>query len=161
MKILIINGPNLNLLGRREPGIYGAGTFEDCLRSLRQRFAPVEIEYFQSNIEGEIVDRIHTAGFGKDANLQRRNPTGDEALADGIVLNAGAYTHTSVALHDAIKAVPVPVVEVHISNVHQREEFRHHSFISPVAAGIVIGFGTDGYRLAVEGLIARLTDTAL
>ena len=154
MKILIINGPNLNLLGRREPGIYGAQTFEDYLEHLRQELPEVEIEYFQSNHEGEIVDRIHVAGFGAEANLNYQ-PDASWCQVDGIVLNAGAYTHTSVAIHDAIKAIRVPVIEVHISNVHQREEFRHHSYISPAAAGIVIGFGIEGYRLAVLGLIRR------
>lgn len=154
MKILIINGPNLNLLGRREPGIYGAQTFEDYLEKLRQDYPQVEISYFQSNHEGEIVDRIHVAGFGNEANLNYQ-PSKDWQRVDGIVLNAGAYTHTSVAIHDAIKAISVPVIEVHISNVHQREEFRHHSFISPAASGIVIGFGIEGYRLAVEGLLRR------
>lgn len=155
MKILIINGPNLNLLGRREPGIYGAETFEKYLAELRNNFSQVEIEYFQSNIEGEIVDRLHLAGFGSEANLREgvAHPSGD--IVDGIVLNAGAYTHTSVAIHDAIKAIKTPVIEVHISNVHQREEFRHHSYISPAAAGIIVGFGLDGYRLAIEGLIGK------
>jgi len=155
MKILIINGPNLNLLGRREPGIYGAETFEKYLGKLRNAYPQVEIEYFQSNIEGEIVDRLHQAGFGGEANLRAdaSHPTG--GLVDGVVLNAGAYTHTSVAIHDAIKAIKTPVIEVHISNVHQREEFRHHSYISPAAAGIIVGFGLDGYRLAVEGLLRK------
>lgn len=155
MKILIINGPNLNLLGRREPGIYGAETFEKYLDELRTRYPQVEIEYFQSNIEGEIVDRLHQAGFGIEANLRAdaSHPAG--AIVDGVVLNAGAYTHTSVAIHDAIKAIKTPVIEVHISNVHQREEFRHHSYISPAAAGIIVGFGLDGYRLAIEGLIEK------
>ena len=159
MKILIINGPNLNLLGRREPGIYGAQTFEDYLQSLRQAYPDDEIGYFQSNHEGDLVDAIHLAGFGQDANLNIRPAiSASECEArryDGIVLNAGAYTHTSVALHDAIKAVSVPVIEVHISNVHQREDFRHHSYISPAASGIVIGFGIEGYRLAIEGLKAK------
>ena len=155
MKILIINGPNLNLLGRREPGIYGAETFEKFLDRLREIFPQVEIEYFQSNIEGEIVDRLHQAGFGSEANLRDGVAHPDGALADGIVLNAGAYTHTSVAIHDAIKAIKTPVIEVHISNVHQREEFRHHSYISPAAAGIIVGFGLDGYRLAIEGLMRK------
>ena len=153
MKILIINGPNLNLLGRREPGIYGAQTFEDYLHSLRLSYPDVEIAYFQSNHEGDIVDAIHRAGFGEEANV------GDRAASisrmDDIILNAGAYTHTSVAIHDAIKAVKTPVIEVHISNVHQREEFRHHSFISPAASGIIIGFGIDGYRLALESFMKR------
>ena len=162
MKILIINGPNLNLLGRREPGIYGADTFEDFLERLRTQYPEVEIQYFQSNHEGDIVDRLHMAGFGRDCNIggiggdEETLATLDAARVDGVVLNAGAYTHTSVAIHDAIRAIRVPVIEVHISNVHQREEFRHHSYISPAAAGIVVGFGIDGYRLAVEGLIGKL-----
>ena len=158
MKILIINGPNLNLLGRREPGIYGQQTFEDYLEALRQRYPQVTIDYYQSNHEGDIVDRIHLAGYGSEANLggsgMQEHP-GDECLADGIIINAGAYTHTSVAIHDAIKAVRIPVIEVHISNVHQREEFRHHSYISPAASGIIVGFGIDGYRLALEGLLRK------
>ena len=155
MKILIINGPNLNLLGRREPGIYGAQTFEDYLQTLRSAYPDVEITYFQSNHEGNIVDAIHRAGFGDEANLSdaKHRTASAIGLQDGIVLNAGAYTHTSVAIHDAIKAVKTPVIEVHISNVHQREDFRHHSYISPAASGIVIGFGIEGYRLAVEGLL--------
>ncbi len=156
MKILIINGPNLNLLGRREPGIYGAQTFEDYLMELRQQYEDVEIGYYQSNHEGDIVDAIHMAGYGSQANLAGCSADELEALDaqryDGIVLNAGAYTHTSVAIHDAIRAVKIPVIEVHISNVHQREDFRHHSYISPAASGIVVGFGIDGYRLAIEGL---------
>lgn len=159
MKILIINGPNLNLLGRREPGIYGAQTFEDFLSSLREAYPTTEIGYYQSNHEGDIVDAIHAAGYGKDANIYGLDTEELEALDaqryDGIVLNAGAYTHTSVAIHDAIKAVKIPVIEVHISNVHQREEFRHHSFISPAASGIIVGFGIDGYRLAIEGLLRK------
>lgn len=143
MHILIINGPNLNLLGRREPGIYGAQTFETFLETLRQAYPDVQIDYFQSNHEGDIIDRIHKAGYGADN-------------CDGIILNAGAYTHTSIAIHDAIKAIPIPTIEVHISNVHTREEFRHHSFISPVAHGIIVGFGIDGYRLALEGLLKML-----
>lgn len=151
MKILIINGPNLNLLGRREPGIYGAQTFEDYLQRLRETYPGIEITYYQSNHEGDIVDAIHRAGFGEEANVGDRAK--DISRMDGIILNAGAYTHTSVAIHDAIKAVKTPVIEVHISNVHQREEFRHHSFISPAASGIIIGFGIDGYRLALESFI--------
>ena len=143
MHILIINGPNLNLLGRREPGIYGAQTFENYLETLRQAYPDVQIDYFQSNHEGDIIDRIHQAGYGADT-------------CEGIILNAGAYTHTSIAIHDAIKAIPIPTIEVHISNVHTREEFRHHSFISPVAHGIIVGFGIDGYRLALEGLLKML-----
>ena len=135
-KIEIINGPNLNLLGRREPEVYGHRSFEDFLEQLRQQYPDVEIGYYQSNHEGDLIDRIQAVGFE----------------ADGIVLNAGAYTHTSIALHDAIKAVPAPTVEVHISNVHQREEFRHKSFISAACRGVICGFGLDSYRLAVEAL---------
>ena len=136
MKILIVNGPNLNLLGRREPGIYGSSSFDDFLPSLRQRYPQVEIDYYQSNVEGELIDCLQQEGFS----------------ADGIVLNAGAYTHTSVALHDCIRAITSPVIEVHISNVHQREEFRHHSMISSACRGVICGFGLDSYRLAIEAL---------
>lgn len=135
-KILIVNGPNLNLLGRREPGIYGGTSFEDYLPQLRQRFPDVELEYYQSNVEGELINKMQQEGF----------------TAHGIVLNAGAYTHTSVALHDCIRAIKSPVVEVHISNVHTREEFRHHSMISAACRGVICGFGLDSYRLAVEAL---------
>lgn len=137
-KILIVNGPNLNLLGRREPGIYGSTSFEDYLPSLRASFPGVEIDYFQSNHEGFLLDKIQEAGYD----------------VDGIVLNAGAYTHTSVALHDCIRAIAAPVVEVHISNVHQREDFRHHSYLSPACLGVICGFGLESYRLAVEALLA-------
>ena len=140
MRILIINGPNLNLLGKREPGIYGSAAFEDYLDKLRAAHPEVVIDYFQSNHEGSIIDKIHEVGFGE---------------VDGIILNAGAYTHTSVAIHDAIKAVRTPVIEVHISNVHQREEFRHHSFISPAANGIIIGFGLESYHLALLSFITK------
>lgn len=140
-KILIINGPNLNLLGKREPGIYGSSTFESYLEKLREAYPEAEIDYCQSNHEGDIIDRLHSAGFGE---------------ADGIVLNAGAYTHTSVAIADAIRAIRTPVIEVHISNVHQREEFRHHSHLSPAASGIIIGFGLESYRLAVESILKKL-----
>ena len=136
MKILILNGPNLNLLGVREPGIYGAQSFESYLATLRDAFPDVEIEYFQSNIEGEMIDKMQEVGFSYD----------------GIVLNAGAYTHTSVALHDCIRAITCPVIEVHISNVHTREEFRHHSMISAACRGVICGFGLDSYRLAVSAL---------
>ena len=136
MKIEIINGPNINLLGKREPSIYGSVTFEDYLSELRHRFPDVEIGYFQSNIEGELIDRIQQVGFD----------------ADGIILNAGAYTHTSIALQDAIRSVTSPVVEVHISNVHAREEFRHRSMISCACKGVILGFGLDSYRLALEAL---------
>lgn len=138
MRIQIINGPNINLLGRREPSVYGSVSFEDYLTELRKRYADVEIDYFQSNIEGELIDRIQQTGFD----------------ADGIVLNAGAYTHTSVALQDAIRAVTSPVVEVHISNVHAREPFRHVSMISCACKGVILGFGLDSYRLAIEALKA-------
>ncbi len=136
MKIEIINGPNLNLLGKREPGIYGNKGFDEYLAQLRKRFPDIDLGYYQSNCEGQLIDRIHAAGFE----------------ADGIVLNAGAYTHTSVALHDAILAVKAPVIEVHISNVHKREEFRHRSMISSACMGVICGFGLDSYRLAVEAL---------
>ena len=136
MKIEIINGPNLNLLGKREPGIYGNEGFDEYLAQLRKRFPDIDFGYYQSNCEGQLIDRIHAAGFE----------------ADGIVLNAGAYTHTSVALHDAILAVKAPVIEVHISNVHKREEFRHRSMISSACMGVICGFGLDSYRLAVEAL---------
>ena len=139
MKILILNGPNLNLLGVREPGIYGAQSFESYLTTLRNAFPDVEMEYVQSNIEGEMIDKMQEVGFSYD----------------GIVLNAGAYTHTSVALHDCIRSIQSPVVEVHISNVHQREEFRHHSMISSACRGVIAGFGLDSYRLAIEALKAK------
>ena len=138
MKIQIINGPNLNLLGKREPGIYGNQGFEPYLKELQERYPEIEFSYYQSNHEGGLIDKIHEVGF----------------TFDGIVLNAGAYTHTSVALHDALKAVPCPAIEVHISNVHQREEFRHKSFISAACKGVICGFGLDSYRLAVEALKA-------
>ncbi len=136
MKILIVNGPNLNLLGKREPDIYGNDSFETYLTSLRQRYPEIEISYYQSNVEGELINRIQEAGFS----------------ADGIVLNAGAYTHTSVALHDCIRSITSPVVEVHISNVHKREEFRRLSMISPACIGVICGFGMDSYRLAIEAI---------
>ena len=139
MKIQIINGPNINLLGKREPGIYGARSFEDYLQELKKRYPQVVFEYNQSNVEGEMINKIHEVGF-------------DYA---GIVLNAGAYTHTSIALQDAIRAVTSPVVEVHISNVHQREEFRHQSMIACACAGVICGFGLDSYRLGVEALLAK------
>ena len=140
-KILIVNGPNLNLLGRREPGIYGSEGFDDYLAALRKRYeGMVDIDYFQSNCEGELIDRLQQAGFGE---------------ADGIVLNAGAYTHTSIALGDCIRAIKTPVVEVHISNVHAREEFRHHSMLAAACRGVICGFGLDSYRLAVEAMISE------
>ena len=136
MRIQIINGPNINLLGKREPSIYGSVTFEDYLAELRKAYKDIEINYFQSNIEGERIDCIQQAGFE----------------ADGIILNAGAYTHTSIALQDAIRAVTAPVIEVHISNVHSREDFRHVSMIACACKGVICGFGLNSYRLALEAL---------
>lgn len=136
-RIQIINGPNLNLLGKREPTVYGNSSFEDYLDTLRARYPQCEIAYYQSNVEGEMINKIHEVGF----------------TYDGIVLNAGAYTHTSIALHDAIKAVTTPVVEVHISNVHARESFRHVSMLSAACKGVILGFGLDSYRLAVESFL--------
>ena len=138
-KILILNGPNLNLLGIREPDVYGNRSFEDYLSVLQSQYADVELDSYQSNIEGELIDKMQEVGFSYD----------------GIVLNAGAYTHTSVALHDCIRAITTPVVEVHISNVHQREAFRHHSMISSACCGVICGFGLDSYRLGVEALIKK------
>ena len=136
MRIQIINGPNINLLGKREPSIYGSVTFEDYLAELRKAYKDIEINYFQSNIEGEMIDCIQQAGFE----------------ADGIILNAGAYTHTSIALQDAIRAVTAPVIEVHISNVHSREDFSHVSMIACACKGVICGFGLNSYRLALEAL---------
>ena len=136
MKILIMNGPNLNLLGVREPGIYGDSSFEAYLPKLKERFPNVEQEYYQSNIEGEMINKLQEVGF----------------TYDGVVLNAGAYTHTSVALHDCIRSLRCPVIDVHISNVHTREEFRHHSFISAACKGVICGFGLDSYRRAISAL---------
>lgn len=138
MKIQIINGPNLNLLGQREPGIYGSESFEAYLPELQKRYPDVEMSYFQSNVEGELINKMQETGFFGDC--------------DGIVLNAGAYTHTSIALQDCIRSLKCPVIEVHISNVHQREEFRHHSMISCACKGVICGFGLDSYRLAIEAL---------
>lgn len=134
MKLLILNGPNLNLLGIREPGIYGNDSMDSYLETLRNLFPDVEIEYFQSNVEGEMIDKMQEVGFSYD----------------GIILNAGAYTHTSVALHDCIRAINTPVIEVHLSNVHAREDFRHKSMISSACKGVICGFGMDSYRLAVS-----------
>ncbi|MBE6275363.1 MAG: type II 3-dehydroquinate dehydratase [Bacteroides sp.] len=139
MKIQIINGPNINLLGKREPSVYGNRSFEDYLAELKKVYPQVEFEYFQSNIEGEMINKIHEIGFEYD----------------GIILNAGAYTHTSIALLDAIRAIKTPVIEVHISNVHAREEFRHKSMISAACMGVICGFGLHSYRLAVEALIRK------
>ncbi|MGN0002978.1 MAG: type II 3-dehydroquinate dehydratase [Sphingobacterium composti] len=136
-KILVLNGPNLNLLGVREKSIYGEQSFEDYFKSLKDRFASIDLTYFQSNSEGAIIDKLHQVGFD----------------FDGIVLNAGAYTHTSVAIADAIAGITTPVVEVHISNVHQRESFRHHSYLSKNCKGVILGFGLDSYRLGIESFI--------
>jgi len=140
MKILIINGSNLNLLGTRETGIYGKMTFESYLKKLRKHYHEVSIEYYHSNIEGEIINALHKASH----------------LYDGIILNAGGYTHTSVSIADAVKAIKIPVVEVHISNTLARESFRHVSYLSANVKGSIIGFGLDSYRLAVESLINRI-----
>jgi len=137
MKIIIINGPNLNLIGKREPKIYGNISFETYLENIRKEFPTIEIDYFQSNIEGEIISKIQETGFSYN----------------GIILNAGAYTHTSIGIADAIKSVSTAVVEVHISNTFSRESFRHTSYISPVSKGIIVGFGLDSYRLAVLSLL--------
>ena len=136
-RIQVINGPNLNLLGKREPSIYGSRSFDDYLEDLRSIFPDIQIDYFQSNCEGALIDKIHEVGFD----------------FDGIVLNAGAYTHTSIAILDALRSVSSPTVEVHISNVYQREDFRRRSIISPGCVGFVGGFGLDSYRLAIEALI--------
>lgn len=139
MDILIINGPNLNLLGVREPGIYGSRGFDDYLNELRQLYPNINIDYYQSNHEGDIIDKLHEKGFS----------------TEGIILNAGAYTHTSLAIADAISAIKTPVVEVHISNVHKRESVRHHSFLAPVCIGTICGFGLDSYRLALDYFINK------
>lgn len=133
-KLIIINGPNLNLLGKREPNIYGSLSFTEFLDEVKKKYSDVEIDYFQSNIEGEIIDKLHDVGFNYD----------------GIILNAAAYTHTSVGIGDAVKAIETPVVEVHISNTFNREEFRHQSFISPNAKGVILGFGLQSYELAIQ-----------
>ena len=136
-KIIIINGPNLNLLGKREPDIYGSQSFEGYFKSLQEDFSALELDYFQSNIEGELIDKLHDVGFSYD----------------GIVLNAAAYTHTSVGIADAVKGISTPVIEVHISNTYSREEFRHQSFISPNAKGVVLGFGLKSYALALQSFL--------
>jgi 3-dehydroquinate dehydratase II len=136
-RIQIINGPNLNLLGKREPGVYGNQSFEEYYEKLKKQFAGIELYYFQSNFEGAIIDKIHETGFE----------------FDGIVLNAGAYTHTSVAIADAIRSVKTPVVEVHISNVFKRESFRHHSYLSEACIGCIVGFGLNSYNLGIQALI--------
>jgi 3-dehydroquinate dehydratase-2 len=137
MKIIIINGPNLNLLGKREPEVYGNQTFEDYFESLKSKFPKIELHYFQSNIEGDLITKIQEVGFSYD----------------GIVLNAGAYTHTSIGIGDAIKAITTPVVEVHISNTFSRESFRHQSYISPNSKGIIIGFGLKSYDLGLQSFL--------
>lgn len=137
MKIIIINGPNLNLLGKREPETYGNTAFEEYFKQLERAFPEITLEYFQSNHEGEIVDKLHETGF----------------QYDGIILNAAAYTHTSIAIADAVRAISTPVVEIHISNIFQRESFRQTSFLSPVVKGIVSGFGMDSYKLALYSFL--------
>ena len=137
MKISIINGPNLNLLGTREPTVYGNQSFQDYYKDLQKRFPQVDFDYFQSNIEGELINRLHEVGFSSDL----------------ILLNAGAYTHTSVALGDAIKSIDTSVIEIHISNTFAREDFRHTYYITPVAKGLIIGFGLDSYRLGIESVM--------
>jgi len=137
MKILILNGPNLNLLGKREPEVYGSTTFQDYFAELEKKFPSVELEYYQSNIEGELIGKIQEVGFSYD----------------GIVLNAAAYTHTSVGIGDAVKAVETPVIEVHISNTHKREDFRHVSYISSGAKGVILGFGLQSYDLAIQSFL--------
>ena len=139
MKFLIVNGPNLNLLGKREPSIYGDQSFEAFFETLRKRFSDADLHYYQSNVEGEIINKLHETGF----------------TFDGIILNAGAYTHTSVAIHDAIGAITTPVVEVHISNVYNREEFRHKSLITSKCIGLLTGFGMEGYAMALSFLLSR------
>lgn len=141
-EILILNGPNLNLLGKREPTIYGSATFESYLDTLRAQYPTLTIRHVQSNHEGALLDALHSIGFAEGV---------------GVVLNAGAYTHTSIALRDAISAISTPVVEVHISNVHSREPFRHESKLSAVCCGVICGFGLDSYRLGIEALLARQT----
>lgn len=138
MKISIINGPNLNLLGTREPTVYGKQTFEDYYAELQNQFSQVTFDYFQSNVEGELINRLQEVGFSSDL----------------ILLNAGAYTHTSVAIGDAIKSIDTSVIEIHISNTFAREDFRHTSYITPVAKGLIIGFGLDSYRLGVESALS-------
>ena len=138
MKIMIVNGPNLNLLGKREPEVYGSTSFEDFLEDLRQTFPQVELDYYQSNVEGELINQLQKAGFSYD----------------GIILNAASYTHTSVGIGDAVKAIDAPVVEVHISNTMQREDYRHVSYISPGAKGVILGFGLKSYELAIRSFLS-------
>lgn len=137
MKLIIINGPNLNLLGKREPEIYGSMMFDDYFKTLQKNFPLIQLDYFQSNIEGEIIDKLHEVGFDYD----------------GIILNAAAYTHTSVGIGDAVKSINCAVVEVHISNIHAREDFRHNSFIAANAKGVILGFGLKSYQLAIQSFL--------
>ena len=139
MKVSIINGPNLNLIGTREPSVYGNQTFEAYFENLKKQFPEVHFDYFQSNVEGELINRLHEVGFSSDA----------------ILLNAGAYTHTSVAIGDAIKGIDTSVIEIHISNTFAREDFRHTSYLTPVVKGLIIGFGLDSYRLGVESVLNK------
>lgn len=143
MKILILNGPNLNLLGSREPEVYGYNSFNAYFETLCTAYPSIELEYFQSNVEGEIINKIQEVGF----------------MYDGIILNAGGYAHTSVAIRDAIKAVPSPVIEVHISNIHAREDFRHHSMLSAVCMGVIAGFGLQSYDLAIKAIRLKNNST--
>jgi 3-dehydroquinate dehydratase II len=137
MKVIIINGPNLNLLGKREPEIYGNTSFEEYFTQLKSKYPTIELEYYQSNVEGELINKLHETGFSYDA----------------IILNAGGYTHTSVAMGDAVAAITSPVIEVHISNIYTREEYRQHSLLSKHCRGVICGFGLDSYRLAIESII--------
>ncbi|TVZ54845.1 3-dehydroquinate dehydratase [Lutibacter sp. Hel_I_33_5] len=137
MRLIIINGPNLNLLGKREPEIYGSESFDDIFNSLKDKYSSIDLEYYQSNIEGEIIDKLHEVGFNYD----------------GVILNAAAYTHTSVGIGDAVKGIETSVVEIHISNIHAREDFRHQSYIAPNAKGVIFGFGVKGYELAIQSFL--------
>lgn len=139
MKVLVLNGPNLNLLGQREPGIYGSDSFDSILVDLKEHFPDHQLEYYQSNVEGDLINKLHEVGFEYD----------------GIVFNAGAYTHTSVAIGDAVAAINTPVIEVHLSNVHSREEYRHVSMMAKHCKGVISGFGAVSYRLAIQALIAE------
>jgi len=136
-KLIIINGPNLNLLGKREPNIYGSLSFTEFLETIKEKYPNIQLDYFQSNIEGVLIDKLHEVGFSYD----------------GIILNAAAYTHTSIGIGDAVKAIETPVVEVHISNTFNREEFRHQSFVSPNAQGVILGFGLQSYELAIQSFL--------
>lgn len=139
MKLIIINGPNLNLLGKREPEVYGTDSFDTFLKSLQEKYPTITLEYYQSNIEGDLIDKLHEVGF----------------TYDGIILNAAAYTHTSIGIGDAVKALETPVIEVHISNVHSREDFRHTSYIAANARGVIFGFGLQSYELAIQSFLER------